>query len=237
MMLALIMAASVHGGHDAQQMPQTHAGHDALTYWMVGGELDVGRGRGGAELFAWDIEAWVGGDQSRLWLTSEGDAHDGHVEHAEMQALYGAPISEFWDVQLGVRYDIAPDGRAYLVAGVKGLAPHFLETDAKLFLSDKGDVSFRLKHEIDVLLSQRLILTPAIELEGYAQDVPQDGKGAGLSDIKADLTLRDEIARKFAPYMQVSYERALGETAGRTRAAGERVDDLSVRVGVRFWFN
>jgi len=66
--------------------------------------------------------------------------------------------------------------------------------------------------------------------------VPELGIGAGFSSVTAELTLRWEISRKFAPFVRLEYERALGETAGIARASGEGVDETSVRAGLRVWF-
>jgi copper resistance protein B len=48
--------------------------------------------------------------------------------------------------------------------------------------------------------------------------------------------MRYEITRKFAPYVDLVWERQLGETASITRAAGEDVENTTLRVGLRVWF-
>lgn len=234
-MIALLLAAAAgaHAGHTA---PTAHAGHDSFTYWMVKGEIEAGRTGDEADLWSWDTEAWVGGDRSKFWLKSAGESHDGHLESAEIQALYSEPVSDFFDVQVGVRYDIEPEGRAYLVAGVEGLAPYFFETEAALFLSDQGDLSLRFEQDFDLLLTQSLVLTPSAGIEAFAQDVPELGVGAGFAEAELKLTLRYEITRKFAPYIAVTYERALGETAGLARARGDAVEETALRAGLRIWF-
>lgn len=235
MILALLAAAmGAHDGHDAASA-DIHAGHDSFTYWMVRLDADYGRARD-ADVYGWDAEAWIGSDAAKWRLTSQGEAHDGDIETAEFEALYTQPYSDFFDWKLGVRYDAEPEGRAYLTAGVLGLAPYFFETDAALYLSEDGDLSARLTQEFDLLLTQRLVLTPEIELEAFARDVPELGIGAGVSSVKGELTLRYEITRKFAPFVRLEYERALGETAGIARAAGADVETVSWRAGLRVWF-
>jgi len=233
-MIALLLAAAM-GAHDGHDSAPAHAGHDTITYWMVRLDADYGRADD-ADVWGWDAEAWIGGDASKFRLTSEGEAYDGTVEKAEIEALYSVPISDFFEAKAGVRYDIEPDGRAYLTAGVIGLAPYFFETDAALYLSEDGDLSARLTQEFDLLLTQTLVLTPEVEIEAFAQDVPELNVGAGFSSVTAELTLRWEITRKFAPFVRLEYERALGETAGRARAAGEDVEETSLRAGLRVWF-
>lgn len=233
--LALAAAMGAHEGHDKGAPASAHAGHDALTYWMVKLDADFGRA-GDDNVGGWNAEAWIGGDASKFRLTSEGEVHQGDVETAEVEALYSLPVSDFFDAKFGVRYDVEPEGRGYLTAGLIGLSPYFFETDAAVYLSDRGDLSARLTQEFDLLLTQRLILTPEAEINVFAQDVPELNVGAGVSDVKLELTLRYEITRKFAPFVRLEYERALGESAGRARAAGEDVEATSLRAGLRVWF-
>ncbi|MFN4764818.1 copper resistance protein B, partial [Gillisia sp. Q332] len=92
----------------------------------------------GEDLYAWDAQGWIGTDYDKLFLKSEGEyALDGEWEKAEVQVLYSRLISDFFDVQAGVRYDFEPDPeRAYGVIGLQGLAPQFFEVDAALFVSN-----------------------------------------------------------------------------------------------------
>lgn len=233
-MIVLMLAAAM-GAHDGHEAAPRHDGHDAPTYWMVRLEADYGRADD-ADVWGYDAEAWIGGDASKFRLTSQGEGHEGEIETIEIEALYTVPVSDFFEAKAGLRHDIEPDSRTYLTVGVFGLAPYFFETDAALYLSEDGDFSARFSQEFDLLLSQTLVLTPEIEIEAFAADVPEIGVGAGFSSVKAELTLRWEITRKFAPFVRLEYERALGETAGIARAAGEDVETTSLRAGLRVWF-
>jgi copper resistance protein B len=208
-----------------------------LLYYMVRGEIDVSDSDG-ETLVTWDGEAWAGyGDKYRLWVKTEGDIRDDHQERAEGQLLFSSAISDFWTLQAGLRHDWEPSPNiTYAVIGVEGLAPYFFETEAALFLSEDGDLSARVEQSIDILLTQELIAMPHLEIEAYADDVPVLGIGAGFSSLEAGIQLRYEITRKFAPYFDFNYERALGETAILARAAGEDVEDFTLRAGIRFWF-
>lgn len=188
------------------------------------------------DVLSWEGDSWVGGDDNKLWLKSEGELVGGEGEEAEVQILWSRNIGAFWDLQAGVRVDLEPETTSYLALGVQGLAPYQFETEATAFVSEDGDVSARLRQTLDLLFTQRLILEPHIEVEAFAQDVPEADVGAGLSNVSAGLQLRYEVTRKFAPYVDVVFERALGETASRLRGAGEDVEQTSARVGLRFWF-
>src|SRR3546814_11247131 len=94
------------------------------------------------------------------------DLLEGEWEKAEVQVLYSRLISDFFDVQAGLRYDFEPDPeRAYGVIGLQGLAPQFFEVDSAIFVSNKGDVSVRFEAEYELLITQRLVLQPSAELD------------------------------------------------------------------------
>lgn len=208
--------------------------HGGMVFNRIQAEVDYADSKGGQ--FTWEIDGWIGGDFERVWLRSEGEIADGRLAEAEAQLYYGWNFDPFWDALIGVRQDVEPESRTYLAAGLIGLAPYFFETEASLFLSDRGDVSARFEQSFDLLLTQRLIVEPHVEANLFAQDVPALGIGAGLSDVKAALQLRYEITRKFAPYVEVEWVRKLGETASLARAAGEDAEDTALRFGLRVWF-
>ena len=48
--------------------------------------------------------------------------------------------------------------------------------------------------------------------------------------------LRYEIAREFAPYVGISYERVLGETSTIYQRFGEKPEATTVAAGIRLFF-
>ena len=207
------------------------------TYKVLIDQLEA-RIRSGRDGYFLNAEAWYGGDINKLWLKTEVEGDLGRKpDQAEVQALYSRAIDPWWNLQAGVRYDLHPDPeRAYLVLGIEGLAPYWFEIDAAAFVSNKGDISARFEAEYDQRLTQKLILQPRVELDLFAQDVPEIGVGSGLSSAEAGFRLRYEITREFAPYVGVGYERAFGGTADFRRAAGDKAGGLNFLVGVRAWF-
>jgi copper resistance protein B len=75
-----------------------------------------------------------------------------------------------------------------------------------------------------VLITQRLILQPALELDFAVQEVDEIGVGPGLSQIELGLRLRCEIVRELAPYVGFVWERKVGRTADLARRRGEDFD-------------
>jgi copper resistance protein B len=103
-------------------------------------------------------------------------------------------------------------------------------------LGESGRAEALLEVEYDMLLTNRLILQPLLELNVSSQDDPERGLGSGVTTVEASLRLRYEITRQFAPYMGLVYERAYGETADFRRTEGEDVDGTRVVAGLRLWF-
>jgi copper resistance protein B len=192
----------------------------------------------GDNLYVWDAQGWAGTDYDKLYLKSKGElVLDDTLEKAEIQVLYSRLISDFFDAQLGVRYDFEPDPeRVYGVLGLQGLAPQFFEVDAAFFVSEKGDVSARFEAEYELFITQRLILQPSAELDIALQEVMELGIGSGPNSVELGLRLRYEVAREIAPYIGVHYERDLFNTADFTRDEGGEVDAVSFVAGLRLFF-
>lgn len=207
-------------------------------YLLLGERLEYQTNEGDPA-FLWDTQGWVGGDINRLWVKAEGEylLEDELFEEAELQALYSRAISPYFDLQAGVRHDFEPDpSRSFGVLGVQGLAPYWFEVDASAFVSDDGNLSARIEAEYELLLTQRLIAQPRTELSFAIQDVPELGIGSGLSSAELGLRLRYEIRREFAPYVGVSWVRAVGESADFAREEGEDVGSVSFVAGLRLWY-
>lgn len=208
------------------------------TYFVKGDRLEF-QTREGEPLFLWDAQGWVGGDLNKFWVKTEGEYLFGAsaFEDAGVEALFSRAITPFFDVQAGVRHDFDPEpSRTFAVIGLNGLAPYLFEIDAALFVSGRGDVAARIEAEYELLITQRLILQPRTELDFALQDTPALGIGSGLSKAEMGLRLRFEIKREIAPYIGVSWTRAVGGTADFVRAAGEDVGSISFVAGISAWY-
>lgn len=213
----------------------SHVVHEHAPYYVIAGEIDGADGRNGM-LTTWDAFGWIGGDYDKFWWRTEGEREAGETEEAEVWGLYSRNIANFWDVQVGLRHDIQPETTSYAVIGVQGLSRYFFESDAHIFVSDDGDITARLEQSIDLLLTQRLITEPYLEVNLAAQDIPELGIGAGISDYEIGLQTRYEITRKFAPYLDLNYTQLIGESRRYARSDEEGTGEITARVGLRFWF-
>jgi copper resistance protein B len=171
-----------------------------------------------------------------VWLKSEGETTNGTLEDGQQEIFYDRPITSYFDLQAGARYDLdSRPGRGWAAFGVEGLAPQFFHVAATGYASDRGHYGAKLEASYDQLLTQTIILQPQIEMNFYSKSDPARLVGSGLSDIDAGLRLRYEIGRKFAPYVGVTYEAKFGQTAAFAHAIGERSDGLRFTAGVRAW--
>ena len=98
--------------------------HGGGIFHMFRTETDIGSNSDGKAIASWDVKGWVGTDEDKLYLKTEGERKDSKLESAEFWALYSRNIATFWDAQAGIRYDSKPDSTTYLTLGFNGLAPY-----------------------------------------------------------------------------------------------------------------
>ncbi len=212
---------------------------DPLLATVILDKLEM-RTADGSNPIEWDAEGWIGKDLNKFWFKTEGEYRDQKIEKAEFQALYSRAIDPNWDLQVGARKDTyqepgKPD-RNWLALGFKGLAPYEFDIDTALFLGEDGRTALRFKTEYEILLMQKLVLVPELEMDLFGKDDPATKTGSGLSETELGLRLRYEIKREFAPYIGVNWSKLYGKTADYAKEEGADYDDVQFIMGVRFWF-
>ena len=213
---------------------------EPLQYGIQIEEFEFRLGDESEHIAAWNGDAFIGTDEIKIRLFSEAeyDLRASKFEKLETRLVAQTPISTFFDVKAGARLD-TPDGpdRWYGVLGVAGLAPQWFEIDADLFVSENGDASARLDIEYELLLTNRLILTPSADIDlAFSDDTAVEIK-SGFTGVGVGLRLSyDVVDRLFSPYVGLVYERKLGNTADLIEAAGEDIESWSGAVGVKFVF-
>jgi copper resistance protein B len=185
----------------------------------------------------WDVKSWVGGDLNRIWIHSEGASEGSRLAEAEVHVTYGRSFSRWWDVVAGVRQDFRPGpGQTWATVGLQGLAPQWFEVQATLYVGESAATLARFEAEYELLITNRLVLQPLVELNLYGKSIPERGIGAGLSAAEAGLRLRYEVRREVAPYVGIVWHRQLGGTADFSRQAGLDIGGWRVAAGLRTWF-
>lgn len=181
--------------------------------------------------------AWAGRDLNKLWLKADVERAQGEIEEAEFQALISRAVASYWDVQVGVRQDVKPGPpRTWAAIGLQGLAPYFFDVNAVLFVGESGRTAARVEAEYELMLTQKWVLSPELEVNFHGQNDPESGVGSGLSNLTAGLRLRYEIVREFAPYVGVVWEKKFGNTAHYADASEEPAAQARLLIGVRAWF-
>ncbi len=182
-------------------------------------------------------QTWIGKDLKKLWIKLDSEYVDSDEYETELQLLYSKAVAPYWDLQVGLRSDNSPDeSENWAVIGMQGLAPYYFETDVAAFVSEEGDIAARASFEYELLFTQKLVLTPEITLDAFAQDNDDTGMGSGLASTNIGLRLRYEFIREFAPYVGLSQTNLYGNTQDYARAAGLDSDSTQWVVGIRAWF-
>lgn len=213
-----------------------HSVHDdAVNYFVLFDQLEGQRGAGASGL-GWDTRGWIGNDRTRAWFRAEGESRDARVRAAQFHAFYARRLFRWWDVVAGVRQDLRPGAaQTYAAVGVQGLAPYWFQVEATAYLGTSGRTHLRLETEYELLITNRLVLQPLVELEVYGAADPARRIGSGLSTVDAGLRVRYEFTREFAPYLGVTWQRSFFGTADRAAAAGDPVRSARLVVGLRWW--
>jgi copper resistance protein B len=187
-----------------------------------------------------NAQAWYGGDFDKFWLRTEGEREAG-VTDARIEAFWDHAFASYWDWQVGARRDIgdAPGmhrpGRNWAAFGVQGLAPYWFEIEATAYVAASGHSAARFRAEYELLLTQKLILAPELELNFYSKSDRVRDVAAGLSGAEFGLRLRYEIRREFAPYAGVVWNHRHTNMNGVLAAFGNSDADCQFVIGLRIW--
>ncbi|MGE8558185.1 MAG: copper resistance protein B [Acinetobacter sp.] len=187
------------------------------------------------------LETRIGTDENKIFIKVRVD--DAESEQAEYDAkvLYSRNVADFWDVQAGLRYrndqnrEVDQD-QVDAVIGVHGLAPYFFETNTYLYVGQDNQTSLSLETERDVLLTQKLIVKPYLDLNVVLSDDSSYAQKTGLSTAQLGLETRYEINKKVMPFVDVAYGYNKGnkETAWQQQSSSE--NEWLYGAGIRFKF-
>ena len=214
-----------------------HAVHDqAVNYFVLLDQFEWQAAADGSGLNL-DSKGWIGRDRSRLWLRAEGDSEEGRIDEAQAHVLYGHQFSRWWDIVAGIRQDFRPGAaQTWAAIGVQGLAPYWFEIEATAYFGPAGRTHARFEVEYELLLTNRLVLQPLVEVEIFGKSDPERGVGAGVSTTDAGFRLRYELRRELAPYIGVTWNNKWGKTADFSQTAGEKTGGARAVTGLRLWF-
>jgi copper resistance protein B len=188
-----------------------------------------------------ELETRIGTDENKVFIKVHANRAESEQAEYDAKVLYSRNVADFWDVQAGLRYrndqnrELDQD-QVDAVIGVHGLAPYFFETNAYLFVGQDQQVSFTLETERDLLLTQKLILKPYLDLNVIFSDDSNYAKKSGLNTAQLGLETRYEINKKVMPFVDVAYGYNKGneETAWQQPSSSE--NEWLYGAGIRFKF-
>jgi copper resistance protein B len=213
---------------------------DLIYYGLQIEEFEHRRGDDSEKILVWNGDVFIGTDEIKIrWLSQgEYDTRGSKIESVENRLVLQAPVTNFFDVKAGIRADTPKDkSRLYGVLGLTGLAKQWIEVDADMFVSDKGDASARLDVEYEMMLTNQTTLTPSIDLNVAFSEDQKMGIGSGLSSAEVGLRLSyDILDRAISPYLGVVWDRKFGQTADFARDEGEDTETWFVVIGMKLLF-
>ena len=223
-------------GYDFGPLPRPRMGDEDKLGSLLVDRLESATMRG-VTTMTYDWQAWYGGTYNRALIRAEGDIEGGAFRDARNELLWAHAVTAYWDTQLGVRYDSGKgNDRGWLAFGVQGLAPYWLYVEATAYVNEQGRTAFRLETEYDLLLTQKLILQPRVEMNFYSRRDDSRAVSSGLSDFSGGVRLRYEIRREFAPYVGIEWDGKFGSAANAMRISGEIPEGARFIAGAHFWF-
>lgn len=188
-----------------------------------------------------ELETRMGTDENKIFIKVHADKVESHQTEYDAKLLYSRNVADFWDLQVGLRYRNDPNreidqDQVDAVFGLHGMAPYFFETDAYLYIGQDRQVSFNLATERDLLLTQKWIVKPYLDINMVLSDDSNYAKKTGLNSVQVGLETRYEINKKVMPFMDVAYgyNKGVQETAWQKSSSSE--NEWSYGAGMRFKF-
>jgi copper resistance protein B len=210
-----------HADHSAEHGGQIYQSSEFTTKWL--------NDKSGNGAWQTQLESRIGTDENKLFIQLNAEKAESEQTSYDTKFMYSRAVKDFWDFQAGVRYVYTPENKeeknqTYGAVGINGLAPYFFDTDIYMYVGKDDQLLFSLESDRDVLLTQKLILKPYLDLEVVANDHSKYAKKTGVSHASLGVETRYEITKKIMPYIDVSYGYEKGDkaTAWQDRTDSEK---------------
>ena len=200
-------------------------------------ELEFASGNEGQGV-GWSVLLTNGTDDSKFWLRSQGlkNSQESIDPESSVEALWWHSKGAYWGTLVGVRQDIGKGATTLLAGGIEGFAPYWFDMQLTAYVGTDGRLAARAKVSYEILVTNRLIVTPQFETNLYSKRSIDREQGSGFSNVELSTRMRYEVSRKFAPYVGYVWERSLGGTADFRRARGDEAGEHRFLVGLRMWW-
>ena len=230
-----------HHDHRKEHGAQIYAVTTVDNKWLVNED--------GVGTLKSEFETRIGTDENKVFIKVHADKQESHDAHYDAKLLYSRMISDFWDAQIGARYRSEKveldhhrkdtedtEETVDAVIGLHGMAPYFFETDAYLYVGEDSYTALSLETERDLLITQKLIVQPHLELNVILSDDSKYAQKSGLSNATAGLETRYEISKKIMPYIDIAYEYSKGKDETPWQVESDSEKGWLYGAGIRFKF-
>ena len=185
-------------------------------------------------------ETLIGTDENRIFIEANLAKPESSDINYDISALYSRNVAPFWDVQAGVRYSEDKNNRNSNridgVIGLLGLAPYFFETKAYLYGGENNFWGASFEFERDLLLTQKLITQPYLEVDAVFSDDSNYAAKSGLSELKTGIQTRYEITKRIRPFVDVAYQYDKGLKETRFQQATDSKKGWLYGAGIQLIF-
>lgn len=202
------------------------ATEDAVNASFMVDEMEHRWQQGVDNPISWSVAGTVNKGKHSVWLVSEGDHTFGDIGGHEVLGFYSYATDSGWNLNGGWRSDSKPEpGKDWALLGIAGQLPGAVAIAGTAYFASGGDSAFRLEVERTFTPAANWYLTPEIRADFYGQDMPESGRGSGLSTFEFAARLGYQWNDNFATYVGAIWGKAYGTASDYLTAGG---DDDSV---------
>lgn len=225
---------------ESHTLGQHHKQHGGEIYQVTHLENTWSVDEDGHAIFSSQLKSMIGSDENRLYVKAGGSKPESVNASYNISVFYSRMLSDFWDAQAGLRYrenrNRDHSGQVDGVLGLHGLAPYFFETDAHIYIGEHQYLALGLSFERDLLLTQKLITQPYIEMDVVLNDDSPDAVKTGLTELQAGIKTRYELNKRIKPFIDIGYGYEKGQAATNVQAYTNSETNWQYGIGLELVF-
>lgn len=160
------------------------------------------------------LKTLIGSDYNKLqFLMKDAEMVDNKVESADVDIFYWRVLDEFWSFKGGANYTYRPALTPYWQPGIgiEGLAPYFIETDARIYYHD-GAAKLDLELGRDFAILPKFFIHTSVRGLLATQTVDSDEVGSGLNFLEFIVRPYYQLTPYLALYAEWNYTQNFGVT-------------------------
>lgn len=168
--------------------------------WFYQAELEAQKAINQSKDYDFDGMFKFGSDYNKFIIEGETEHSQGKFEDSEVKFLYSRYLNKFWRAHVGGKHTFKPKEN-FLVLGVEGLMPYYIETSVDALINEDGHLGFELEVGYDLQLTQNIVVELYSQADIYTYSDEASEASSGLSYFKYGTQVRYEFNREFAVYL------------------------------------